>query len=63
MKYIFKILLLSLITLWGSSLFAATFVVDATTDGWDVTPGDGVCDDGTGVCTLRAAIGETNAWP
>ena len=27
----------------------------------DTNPGDGTCDDGTGKCTLRAAIRETNA--
>ena len=27
------------------------------------TPADGVCDDGTGACTLRAAIEQSNATP
>ncbi len=39
------------------------WVVNSTTDGADVTPGDGVCDDGEGSCTLRAAIEEANASP
>ena len=38
-----------------------TFIVDSTGDGADSSPGDGVCDDGTGKCTLRAAIEESNA--
>ena len=37
------------------------FVVDATGDGGDSNPGNGVCDDGSGACTLRAAIEEANA--
>jgi hypothetical protein len=37
--------------------------VDSTVDGYDATPGDGVCADATGACTLHAAIGEANRWP
>lgn len=33
------------------------------TDTVDAVPGDGSCDDGTGACTLRAAIMEANALP
>ncbi|MCH8902269.1 MAG: CSLREA domain-containing protein, partial [Chloroflexi bacterium] len=40
---------------------AATFTVDSTADAPDANPGDGVCDDGAGNCTLRAAIEEANA--
>ena len=40
---------------------AATFTVDSTTDTVDAGPGDGVCDDGSGSCTLRAAVMEANA--
>ena len=36
-------------------------VVDTAVDGSDNDPGDGACDDGTGACTLRAAIEEANA--
>jgi CSLREA domain-containing protein len=44
---------------------AATFTVSSTVDAVDANPGDGVCetDGGTGVCTLRAAIQESNAFP
>ena len=40
---------------------AATFTVNSTADAPDANPGDGVCDDGAGNCTLRAAIEEANA--
>jgi CSLREA domain-containing protein len=39
-----------------------SLTVNSATDGNDATPGDGVCATSTGVCTLRAAITETNAW-
>jgi CSLREA domain-containing protein len=42
---------------------AAVFTVNSTGDGMDAIPGDGICDDGTGDCTLRAAINEANATP
>lgn len=40
---------------------AATFTVNSTGDTPDATPGDGACNDGTGNCTLRAAIMQANA--
>lgn len=40
---------------------AATFTVNSVADGTDATVGDGVCDDGGGTCTLRAALEEANA--
>ena len=40
---------------------AGAFIVDSTADAVDAHPGDGVCDDGTGSCTLRAAIMEANS--
>jgi CSLREA domain-containing protein len=40
---------------------ATTFTVTSTGDTADNNPGNGVCDDGTGLCTLRAAIQEANA--
>ncbi len=43
------------------STSALTFTVNSTDDGGDINPGDGVCDDGTGDCTLRAALMEANA--
>lgn len=38
----------------------ATFVVTSTADGGDFNIGDGLCDDGEGGCTLRAALEEAN---
>ena len=38
-----------------------TFVVNSTLDATDAIPGDGLCDDGAGNCTLRAAIEESNS--
>jgi uncharacterized repeat protein (TIGR01451 family)/CSLREA domain-containing protein len=40
---------------------AATFTVDSTADTSDANPGDGVCADADGNCTLRAAVQEANA--
>lgn len=40
---------------------AVTFTVDATYDAIDSDLHDGVCDDGTGSCTLRAAVMQANA--
>ena len=40
---------------------AATFRVDSTGDGPDADTSDGSCDDGSGGCTLRAAIDQANA--
>jgi hypothetical protein len=42
---------------------AASFTVNATHDAPDSTPGDGICADANGSCTLRAAVEETNALP
>ena len=42
-------------------LSATDFTVNSSGDGMDNSPGDGVCNDGTGKCTLRAAIMEANA--
>ena len=42
---------------------AATFAVNSKGDGADSNTADNLCDDGTGNCTLRAAIGQANATP
>ena len=44
-----------------SASLAAVFTVDSPADVVDASPGDGACDDGSGNCTLRAAIQEANA--
>lgn len=41
--------------------YGTTLTVDSTLDTSDAAPGNGVCDDGSGNCTLRAAIEEANA--
>lgn len=43
------------------SAHAATFDVDTETDSIDANPGDGVCADAEGHCSLRAAVIESNA--
>ena len=42
---------------------SATFTVNSTGDGDDVNPGDGICADASGACTLRAALDEANLQP
>jgi hypothetical protein len=60
-------LIVALITSWTLFLtsFATAqnvvFTVNSTGDGGDVLPGDGLCADATGNCTLRAAIQEGNS--
>ena len=39
---------------------ATTFTVNSTGDGADSNLADGVCNDGSGACTLRAAIQQAN---
>ena len=62
-----RILLLGLLALAGALLVPGpahsqvTIVVDSTGDGGDNNIGNGLCNDGTGACTLRAAIQEANA--
>ncbi|MBI2346731.1 MAG: thrombospondin type 3 repeat-containing protein, partial [Deltaproteobacteria bacterium] len=38
-----------------------TFTVNATADEPDLAPGDGLCANASGICSLRAAIQEANA--
>lgn len=40
-----------------------TFIVNTTADTLDANPGDGICADANGNCSLRAAIQEANARP
>lgn len=44
-----------------SSAAGVTFTVDSTADDSDANLADNVCDTGSGVCTLRAAIEQANA--
>ncbi|MEO8460579.1 MAG: right-handed parallel beta-helix repeat-containing protein [Dokdonella sp.] len=41
--------------------YAATFSVNFNGDSFDVLPGDGICADAVGHCSLRAAVQEANA--
>ncbi len=47
----------------AQSAHGATFTVNTTLDLHDALPGDGVCDDGNALCSLRGAIMEANALP
>ena len=49
---------LSLVAMPGH---AVTFVVNTTADTADAVPGDGICADSGGACSLRAAVQEANA--
>lgn len=42
---------------------AAGFIVNSPVDALDANPGDGVCATTAGLCTLRAAVQESNAAP
>jgi uncharacterized repeat protein (TIGR01451 family) len=53
--------ILSLLLFVAVPLFATTYTVNDLSDVPDATPGDNICDAGSGVCTLRAAIMEANA--
>ena len=48
-----------------SATGGVTFTVNSTADAVDFAPGDGICEtaNGNGVCTLRAAVQETNGLP
>ncbi len=52
--------LLTTLLIGSAPARATTFTVNSTADTSDADPGDGACDDGTGACTLRAAIDEAN---
>jgi CSLREA domain-containing protein len=45
----------------GAARAANVYTVNSTGDAPDANAGNGVCDDGAGNCTLRAAIEEANA--
>ncbi len=49
--------------LFSYSLGSAQFVVNNPGNQGDSNAGDGVCNNGSGFCTLRAAIEEANALP
>jgi CSLREA domain-containing protein len=49
------------LVMFGQSLFATNFTVNDVADDIDVSPGDGICANSSGLCTLRAAVMEANA--
>lgn len=59
-----SVLLLGMFTLPASAQGPEniSFVVNSTADSPDANPGNGVCADASGNCTLRAAIMEMNQW-
>lgn len=46
--------------LFSATVQALNFTVDSTIDAVDAAPGNGICADAAGNCTLRAAIQEAN---
>jgi CSLREA domain-containing protein len=47
--------------LWPIARAATTFTVNSLADTGDAVPGNGLCADAGGLCTLRAALQEANA--
>jgi len=45
---------------WAIPPPPVVFTVNTSFDSWDDSPGDGICDNGLGFCTLRAAVMEAN---
>ena len=61
-KTIGKLMLALMIAFaFSANANASTYVVNTTNDTQDVAPGDNVCADSVGNCSLRAAITEANA--
>ena len=56
-----RILIIYLLFFIHNYSLGQNFSVTTTNDAVDANPGNGVCDDGSGSCTLRAAIQESNA--
>ncbi|MCB9235686.1 MAG: gliding motility-associated C-terminal domain-containing protein [Bacteroidia bacterium] len=56
-------ILVTLLFAFCGYLQATNFTVNVTTDTQDSNPGNGVCSDPGGNCSLRAAIMEANALP
>lgn len=61
MRKISLIFIFAIVLTFTFSANAANFMVTNTLDTLDNAPGDGICADIGGFCTLRAAIGEANA--
>ena len=62
LQLIFSLSLMIIISIIAiAPAHGTTFTVDSTLDTGDADAGNGICDDGSGNCTLRAAIEEANA--
>ncbi|GIK56540.1 MAG: hypothetical protein HND44_03265 [Chloroflexi bacterium] len=61
--FITAFLLLGIFHLGNQAAPLVVFTVNSTADATDAVPGDGVCETapGNGICTLHAAIRESNA--
>lgn len=59
-RFNFLVLILLLVVGMASTSEALTFTVNTTSDTVDANLGDGICTDGSGNCSLRAAIQEHN---
>lgn len=57
------ILILLLSTFAGGQTPGRLFTVTSDADSYDAIPGNGICADSQGRCTLRSAIDESNAEP
>ena len=51
----------TILSFFAAPSYADTFNVNSTADTHDIEPGNGICADEGGMCTLRAAIEEANA--
>ncbi len=60
-KYVPQLVALTLGTALSAPALGVTFSVNTTNDTVDRLIGDGICADASGLCSLRAAIQETNA--
>ena len=61
MKLAIKVGMILILISINQGFGQTVFTVTSTGDGGDSNPGNGICDDGTGDCTLRAAMEEANA--
>ncbi len=63
MKALRALVTIGVVTLAQATPVAAqtTFIVNSNGDAGDSDTADGICDDGTGACTLRAALEQANA--
>ena len=63
MKNLSSLIILQIALLFCVTSSAQNFTVNSTVDAVDINPGDGICADASGNCTLRAAIQESNSLP